>query len=64
MAQNMMADGNYRHQERISDEAERCSGQEKHRIEKAEAKVAPIAEGLKEEDEAMEEIEEIERRHS
>ncbi len=57
MAQSMMADENYRHHDRISDEAERLSGQEKHRIERVDTKVVPIEEGLKEEDEAMEEIE-------
>jgi hypothetical protein len=57
MAPSMMADENYKHHDRIFDEAERLSGQERHRIERAEAKVVPIEEGMKEENEAMEEIE-------
>ena len=58
MAQCMMADENYRNYDRIFDEAERLSGQEGHRIEIVEAKVVPIEEGLKVDDEAIEAIEE------
>ena len=56
----MMADANYRHHDRIFDEAERLSGQEKRRIERVEAKsvpIVPIEGDLKEEDEAMDEAE-------
>ncbi len=61
MAQSMMADENYRHHDRISDEAERLSGQERHRIERVETKsvpIVPIEGDLKIDDEAMEEVEE------
>jgi hypothetical protein len=58
MAQCMMADENYRNYDRIFDEAERLSGQEEHRVEIVEAKVVPIEEGLKVDDEAIEAIEE------
>ena len=58
MAESMMADENYKHHDRIFDEAERLSGQEKHRIDKVEEKVVPTEVDPKIDDEAMDELEE------
>ena len=57
MAQCMMADASYRHHDRIFDEAERLSGQERIRMEKVEVREVPTNNDLKEEDEAMDEAE-------